>query len=151
MLFCHMPCHSLPLVVNYCSKHSNKPLGTPSKLIQILGGGNCLFQALSYAVTVRQIYYTRVRAQIIYHMNSSLDSYLVHGQMARNKVRVKGIEILSAASLLSMGIFVYTQFGDTYKWQLENRDPRKLTPVRVFNINCKLPHPKFDFALVSSQ
>ena len=55
MLFCHMPCHSLPLVVNYFSKHSNKPLGTPSKLIQILGGGNCLFQALSYAVTVRQI------------------------------------------------------------------------------------------------
>ena len=41
---------TLPLVVNYCSKHSNKPIETPSKLIQILGGGNCLFQALSYAV-----------------------------------------------------------------------------------------------------
>ena len=107
-----MPCHPLPLVVNHFSKHS-KPPGTPSKLIQIPGDGNCLFQALSYAVTGRQIYYTRVRAQIINHMNSSLDSYLVNGQMARNKVRVKGIEILSAASLLSMGIFVYTQFGDT--------------------------------------
>ena len=93
-----MPCHNLPLLVNYCSKHSNKPLGTPSKLIQILGGGICLFQALSYAVTVRQIHYTRVRAQIINHMNSSLDSYLVNGQMAKNKVRVKCIEILSAES-----------------------------------------------------
>ena len=71
-------------------------------------------------------------------MNSSLHSYLVRSQMARNKVRVKGIEILSAASLLSTGIFVYTQFGDTYKWQIENRDPRK-TPVRVFNINFKPP------------
>ena len=28
--------------------------------------------------------------QIINHMNSSLDNYLVNGQMARNKVRVKG-------------------------------------------------------------
>ena len=37
--------------------------------------------------------------------------------MTRNKVRVKGIEILSAASLLSTDIFVYMQFGDTYKWQ----------------------------------
>ena len=53
-------------------------------------------------------------------MNSSLDSYLVSGQMARNKVRVKGIEILSAASLLPTDIFVYTQFGDTCKWQIEN-------------------------------
>ena len=62
----------------------------------------------------RQIYYTtRVRAQIINHVNSSFDSYLVNGQMARNKVRVKGLEILRAASLLSTDIFVYTQFWDT--------------------------------------
>ena len=140
-----MPCHSLPLVVNHCSKHS-KPLGTPSKLFQILGDGHCLFRALSYAVTGRQIYYTRVRAQIINHINSSLDSYLVNGQMARKKVTVKGIEILSAASLLSTEIFFYTQFGDTYKWQIENRDPRKLTLVRVFNMNCKSPTPSLNSA-----
>ena len=116
--------HALPhlaIAVNHCSKHS-KPLETPSKLIQILGDGNCLFQALSYAVTGRQIYYTRVRVQIINYMNSSLDSYLV-SEMARNRVRVKGIEILTAASLLFTDNFVYIQFGDTYKWKLKNRDP----------------------------
>ena len=59
--------------------------------------------------------------------------------MARSKVKVKFIEILSAASLLSTDSFVYTQFGDTYKWQIENRDPRKKTLVRVFNINGKPP------------
>jgi len=75
-------------------------------------------------------------------MNSSLHNYLVNGQLARNKVTVKGIEILSAASLFSTDIFVYTQFGDTYKWQIEKRDPRKLTPVKVCNINCK-PPPQF--------
>ena len=79
-------------------------------------------------------------------MNSSLDNYLVNSQMARNKVRVKGIEILSAPSLLhlSTDIFVYTQFGDTYKWQTENRDPRELTPIRVFNTNCKPPTPSLN-------
>ena len=66
--------------------------------------------------------------------------------MATEKVRVKGIEILSAASLLTTDIFVYTQFGDTYKWQIENLDPPKLKSVRVFIAN---PSPKF--GLVSSQ
>ena len=65
-------------------------------------------------------------------------------QMARNKVRIKGIEILSAVSLLSTAIFVYTQFGDTDKWQWENRNPRKLTPVRVFDVDCKPPSPSLN-------
>ena len=83
-------------------------------------------------------------------MNSSSDSYLVIGQMAREKVRVKGIEILSAASLLSTDdFFVYTQFGDTPKLQVENRDPRKLTSVTIFNIHCKPITP--NFVLVSSE
>ena len=60
-------------------------------------------------------------------MNGSLDSYLVNGQMTRKKITVRGIEILSATSLLSTDIFVYTQFGDTYKWKIENRDPRNIT------------------------
>ena len=85
--FVTIPCNTSPLVVKHCQK-SSKPLGTPSKLIQILGDGKCLFRAVSYAVTGRQIYYTRVRAQIINHMrhienfllpntNSSLDSYII--------------------------------------------------------------------------
>ena len=64
---------------------------------------------------------TRVRAQIINHMNGSLDSYLVNGQMARNKVRVKCIEILSAASLLSTEIFVFPIWGCM---QMAIRKPR---------------------------
>ena len=69
--------------------------------------------------------------------------------MAREKVRVKGIEILSAASLLSTDIFVYTQFGDTYKLQVENRDPRKLTSVRGLHMHYKPINP--NFVVVSSQ
>ena len=58
---------NLPLVVKHSLKPS-KPLGTPSRLFQILGDGNCLFRALSYAVTGRQVYHTQMRAQIINHM-----------------------------------------------------------------------------------
>ena len=117
---------NLPLVVKHCLKPS-KPLGTPSRLIEILGDGNCLFRALSYAVTGRQVYHSQMRAQIINHMkdiedfllpymNTSLDNYLANSQMANNGVWGTDIEILSAASLLSTDIFVYTQFGDAYKW-----------------------------------
>ena len=110
MLFCHISCHTLPFVAKHCSKHS-EPLGTPSKLIQILGDGNCLFRALPYAVTGRQIYYTLVRVQIINHMNISKHSYLVNGQMTRNKVMVKGIEILSAASLFPLTFLFSPNLG----------------------------------------
>ena len=65
-----------------------------------------------------------MRAQIINHVghivnflllniNSSLEGYLANGQVTRKKVRVTGIEILSPASLLSTGIFVYNQCGET--------------------------------------
>ena len=50
------------------------------------------------------------------HMNTSLNNYLSNSQMANNGVWGTDIEILSAASLLSTDIFVYTQFGDAYKW-----------------------------------
>ena len=73
--FVTIPRHTSPLVVKHCKKPS-RPFGTPSKLIQILGDGNCLFRALSYAVTGRQIYYTRLRAQIINHMHEAISYYL---------------------------------------------------------------------------
>ena len=137
MLFCHLPCRTLPLVLNYWSKHS-KPLGT--KLIQILRDGNCLFRALCYAVTGRQVCYTRVRAQIKNHMNSSLVSYLVNGQMARNKVRVKGTEILSGLLSYLMTFFFFTSNLGMH-----------IRAIRGFNINCTPPPPlipKFEFVLL---
>ena len=117
---------NLPLAVKHCLKPS-KLLGKPSKLIHILGDGNCLFRALSYAVSGRQVYHTQMRAQIINHMyhiehfllphtNRSLNSYLANSHMTRNGVWGTDIEIFSAASLLSTDIFVYTQFGETHKW-----------------------------------
>ena len=124
---------NLPLVLEHAVKPSKK-LGQPSKLIHILGDGNCLFRAFSYVITGRQVYHTKVREQIINHMRhiehfllphmkTSLDSYLAtcRSHMARNGVWGTDIEILSAASLLSTDVFVYTKFGETYKWQKFSR------------------------------
>ena len=64
--FVMIPSHTLPLVVKHCSKPP-KPLGTPWKLIQILGDGDCLYLALSYALTGRQVYYAWLTVQITNH------------------------------------------------------------------------------------
>lgn len=56
------------------------------------------------------------------HMNSSLDTYLARTGMARNQVWGTEIEILSAASLLSTDIYVYTRFAiNNNKWQKFSR------------------------------
>lgn len=56
------------------------------------------------------------------HMNSSLDTYLARTGMARNQVWGTEIEILSAASLLSTDIYVYTKFAiNNNKWQKFSR------------------------------
>ena len=114
------------MAVKHCLRPS-KPLGKASKVIHILDDGNCLFRALPYAVSGRQVYHTQMRAQVINHMyhiehfllphmNRSLNSYLANSHMTRNGVSGTDIEIFSAASLLSTDIFVYTQFGETHKW-----------------------------------
>ena len=122
---------NLPLVVKHNFKTSKK-VGQPSKLLHILGDGNCLFRAFSYVITGRQTYHMKVREQIINHMrdietlllphmNTSLKGYLAKTKMAGNGVWGTDVEILTAASLLSADIFVYTKFGGAYKWQRFSR------------------------------
>jgi len=128
-------CSSMKLPI--ITKHMEQPLksiGEPSKVFHtcILGDGNCLFRALSYAITGRQVYHAEVRNKIINHMrsiekflvphmNTSLNCYLHKTGMTQSGVWGTDIEILSASSLLSTDIFVYTKFGDTYKWQKFSR------------------------------
>ena len=122
---------NLPLVVKHNFKPSKK-LGEPSKLLHILGDGNCLFRAFSCVITGRKTYHMNVREQIINHMrdietlllphmNTSLKGYLAKTKMAGNGVWGTDVEILTAASLLSADIFVYTKFGGAYKWQRFSR------------------------------
>jgi len=121
----------LPIITQH-TEQPLKPLGQPSKLLHTLGDGNCLFRALSYVITGRQVYHAQVRNKIINHMrsienilvphiNTSLKCYLHKTGVAQSGVWGTDIEILSASSLLSTDIFVYTKFGKTYKWQKFSR------------------------------
>ena len=119
----------LPLIV----KHKNcsevvKPLEKPSKLYRIVGDGNCLFRALSYAITGRQNYHSLLREKIVQHMrhnehallahmNGSVNEYLARTGMRNQHVWGTDVEIIAASSLLETDIYVYTKVGFLYKWQ----------------------------------
>ena len=119
----------MPLIV----KHKNcletvKTLEKPSKLYQIVGDGNCLFRALSYAITGRQNYHSLVREKIVQHirhnehallahMNGSVNLYLARTGMTNQHVWGTDVEIIAASSLLETDIYVYTKVSFLYKWR----------------------------------
>ena len=108
----------LPLV-----KHkfiSEKTLCSPSCVKNIVGDGNCLFRALSYAIAGRQVYHKQIRKKIVQHMraielyirphiNMNVDIYLSQTKIENEGVWGTDVELLTAASLLDTDIYVYTQ------------------------------------------
>ena len=96
-------------------------------MFRITDDGNCLFRALSYAITGRQRYHANIREKIVDHtkhidrfltpyIKTSLNCYLHTPGMAQSGVGGTDIEILVASSLLSTDILVYTKCGHTFKW-----------------------------------
>ena len=75
--------------------------------------GNCLFRALSYIITGRQVYHAQVRNKSINHMrsienvlvphiNTTLKCYLHKTGVAQSGFWGTDIEILAASSLLPL-------------------------------------------------
>ena len=106
----------LPLIFPH-SVRLSKPLNKPTKLYNIIGDGNCLFRALSYVITGRQVYHTIVRHKILEHMrsienllqphmNMSFNNYFSASGMANDRVWGTDIEIFAASSLLSTDIYI---------------------------------------------
>ena len=124
---------NLPSVVNpVIVSPIPQQLGKPSKLYKTIGDGNCLFRAISFSISGRQVYHQIVRNKIVEHMiviesamrprmNSSLDNYLGRSGMIKQNVFGTDIEILKASSLLQTDIYVYTKVGSGYKWQKFSR------------------------------
>ena len=81
---------NLPPVVNPVNVSQipvPQQLAKPSKLYKTKGDGNCLFRAISYSISGRQLYHNIVRNKIVEHMitienalrphiNCSLDNYI---------------------------------------------------------------------------
>ena len=96
-----------------------KLLNEPAILHKITGDGNCLFRALSYIITGRQVYHNVIRNKILDHMSSignlllpymrmSLNDYFQSSGMHQEGVWGTDIEIFGACSLLATDIYVYT-------------------------------------------
>ena len=137
----------LPLIFPHARKIS-KPLNKPIKLYNIIGDGNCLFRALSYIITGRQIYHMTVRHKILEHMrsienlllphmNMSLNNYFLASGMANETVWGTDTEIFAASSLLSTDIYVYTNTGSNMSWNkfsqsmLDNSSPQNTCAIYI--------------------
>ncbi|CAC5393370.1 unnamed protein product [Mytilus coruscus] len=96
-------------------------IGTPLKSKQITADGNCLFRAISYAVSNRQENFKQIRKELVRHImchshqfNSFLDSETVNEYMKRTNMIEENVwgtelEIIAAADLLKTDIFTYLE------------------------------------------
>ena len=118
---------------------------------QVTGDGNCLFRSFSYTITGRQAYYKNIRQKIVAHMlkiesalqphiKSSAYDYLARSGMRNDRVWGTDIEILSASSLLNTDIYVYSKFGEAFRWSkfsqtmLNQSAPENKTAIYIQNI-----------------
>ena len=118
----------LPLMSKHKIQHPKMiKKSCPAKIHKITGDGNCLFRALSYAITGRQIYHGLIRQKILNHMseienllyphmNMPVKIYFAQSGMSNNAVWGTDVEILAASSLLSTDIYVQTKVGSELRW-----------------------------------
>ena len=118
----------LPLMSKHKIQHPKMIKNScPAKIHKITGDGNCLFRALSYAITGRQIYHGLIRQKILNHMreienllyphmNMPVEIYFAQSGMSNNAVWGTDVEILAASSLLSTDIYVQSKVGSELRW-----------------------------------
>ena len=63
------------------------------------------------------------------HMNSSVDDYFATSNMRNSGVWETDIEIFAATSHFCVDIYVYSQFGNNYKWSKFSRSMLDKLPV----------------------
>ncbi|CAC5426693.1 unnamed protein product [Mytilus coruscus] len=117
-------CNLLDITSKYVSSKTQMPthnIGTPLKSKQITADGNCLFRAISYAVSHRQEHFKQIRKEIVDYIlchsdqfNSFLDSetvkeYVKRTNMTEDNVWGTELEIIAAADLLKTDIFTYLE------------------------------------------
>ncbi|CAG2225841.1 unnamed protein product [Mytilus edulis] len=123
----------LCLIVKIPTKHIHKPItnnifdmGPPSATKSITGDGNCLFRAISYALSNRQEFFGNIRKAIVDHLIRNAEifksflqprfktvkEHIQTLQMNENNVWGTELEILACADLLKTDI--YTYYNDSW-------------------------------------
>ncbi|XP_062574488.1 uncharacterized protein LOC134236336, partial [Saccostrea cucullata] len=96
-------------------------MGPPKATKPIKGDGNCLFRALSYAISNRQEYYHKVRCAVVNHLKGSakeletflrpeyesMEQYVETSGMEKDGTWGTELEILAAADLLKTDIYTF--------------------------------------------
>ena len=96
------------------------------KIRRVRGDGNCLFRALSVAVTGYETAHAKIRQLICSHIElfGTLDNsgdgsrYLEESGMSEETTWGTDIEIYAAAQVLTTDIYVYHKYGSQRKWLL---------------------------------
>lgn len=128
-LWRELTCKRLGLLfVKHCSFGNISPQNPPSRVLHIIGDGNCFFRAVSYCVTGSEEQHIQMRDKVVRHMTDpikvqmerhlgqDLSAYVATQGICNDGVWATDIEILSAASLLGVDILVYALYGNTLKW-----------------------------------
>ena len=99
----------------------------PTKRIKVIGDGNCLFRAVSHAVTGSQDHHKLLRQLTVEQMpkrgktfrqfsDKDAKDYLNQSKMDQVSVWRTEVELFTLASLLELSIFVFLHVGQKNKW-----------------------------------
>ena len=147
-------CNIIGINLKYCNKNSFKSninvynIGSPKHTQSIVGDGNCLFRALSYAITKKQKYHKKIREAIVNHIlinacicnsfiyPSNVHDHVLSTKMSESNVWGTALEILAVAHLLSTDIYTYFE-GKWVKYsakQLSDKNIVNANAIYLFNV-----------------
>lgn len=114
------------LDLTFCSAYNNTRgsrntiLTKPSRLLRVIGDGNCLFRCMSYVLTGSQDHQMQVRSRVCSHMHSIANLVLTHishdsthNYIADKKMNINGVwgtdvEVLTFANMCNVNVYTYS-------------------------------------------
>lgn len=105
--------------------NERKFLGPPVSIHRITGDGNCLFRSFAYVISGNEDNHDIFRTLIVSHLSETggwvlsdetTAQYLQRTQMFEDKVWGTEVEIYTASALFGCRVYVYSKYGDVYKW-----------------------------------
>ncbi|CAI6346321.1 unnamed protein product [Macrosiphum euphorbiae] len=111
-------------------KYRGKILGEPTKIVNIIGDGNCLYRSLSYWINGTEDHHLKIRNLIaeVVKSNENIEKYVggknkllqyLEKNIENDGVWGTDVEIFAAAFLIQTSIYVYSTV--TNKWQIFNK------------------------------
>jgi len=100
-------------------------MGTrPPKVKTIKGDGNCFFRAISVGLTGWEVSHIKIRQLVCDHIQTygtytrqtEGKYYVNHNKMKKSGIYATDVEIMAAAQIFGVDIYVYHTYGGTLKW-----------------------------------